>query len=155
MFLSASLAPTGLPEEKEEGGVTSPHTSMSPYTTTSLHATTTQSDRDTRSDNKDWFDKLRAELVELRLSFERSLRQMESRTHSLLWSISRRLERMTETMDSNSAPSHQTKTYLSLSHLLSRGVSAVTPSSQPPGSRPMSRHTRGQRGRGGRGGNRS
>ncbi len=156
--------PTGLPEEEEEGGTTSSHTPMSPYTTTSphtttsSHATSTQGDRDTRLDNQDfldirrvWFDKLQAELVEMRLSFDRSLRQMESRTHSLLWSISKRLERMTEAMERNSALSHQTKTYFSLRRLQSSGVSAVTPSRQPPGSR----HTRGQRVRGGRRGNRS
>ncbi|GLD59492.1 hemicentin-2-like protein [Lates japonicus] len=139
----------------------SSHTTMSPYTTTSLQPTTTQRDTDTRLDNQDlldtqraWFDKLHVELMEMRQSFERSLRQMESRTHSLLWSMSRRLERMTEALDRNSAPSHH-KTFVSLRHLLPSSVSAVTPSSQPPGSRSMNLHNKAQRTRRGRKGSRS
>lgn len=211
MFLSASLAPKGLPEGEDEDGeqrsmssnaatsphttmspqsimsphttssphtttsphstmsphtTTSPHTTMSPYTTTSSrvnkspYATTQHRDRDTqgqasRSDKQEfldiqasWFDKLKLDLVEMRLSFERSLRQMESRTHSLLWSMSRRMERMTEAMDHNSAPSHQTKTYLSLSRSLSSDVAAMN-------HRPKSPHTRGQRTHGSRRGSRA
>ncbi|TDH03773.1 hypothetical protein EPR50_G00145310 [Perca flavescens] len=77
------------------------------------------------------------------LSFERGLRQMESGTHSLLWSISRRLEGTTEAMDHNSAPSPHPKTSISLRRLVSSGVPAVTPSSKHPGSRSKSLLTRG------------
>ncbi|XP_040909654.1 neural cell adhesion molecule 1-B-like [Toxotes jaculatrix] len=137
------------------------HVTTSPYATTSSQSATTQKDRDTGLDYQDfldihraWFDKLQVEMMEMRLSFERSLRQMESRTHSLLWSMSRRLERMAEVMGHNSAPSHH-KTFVSLNRLLPSGISAVTPSSQPPGSRPLNLHIKSQRTRAGRKGKRS
>nr|XP_046274618.1 uncharacterized protein LOC124075182 isoform X3 [Scatophagus argus] len=169
-------SPTGLPEEEESGelrttsshAATSPHTTMSPQTTVSLyttlcsHANTAQEGRDTRLVNQDymdiqhaWFDKLHAELEEMRLSFDRSLRQMESRTHSLLWSLSRRLEQLTETIDRNSASPHQTKTYLSISHLLSKGASTETHLSQHPVSHPVNLQIRGQRKREGQRGSRT
>lgn len=132
-------------EELGEGGTTaafsyattSPHTSTSSYTSTSSDDTTTHSYRDTRSDCQEiqraQFDKLQVELRDMRLSFERSLRLMESRTHSLLWSVSRRLERLTEARDRNPDNSHRPKTIMTLGRFLSSGVAAVTPSSQPPG----------------------
>ncbi|XP_056255611.1 uncharacterized protein LOC130183894 [Seriola aureovittata] len=107
---------------------------MSLHTTTFSQTILTQRDRDTRLDNRQlldvqhtWFDKLQVELMEMRLSSERSLRQMESRTHSLLWSVSRRPERLTEAMDHNSATSHH-KTFVSLSRLLPSSVSEVSQS---------------------------
>lgn len=143
------LTHTGLPvDEVEESETTaafsytttSSHTTMSTYASTSSDGTTTHRYRDTRPDcheiQRAQFDKLQVELKELRLSFERSLRQMESRTHSLLWSVSRRLERMTEARDRNSDASHRPKTLMTLGHFLSSSVAAVTPSSEPPGRRP-------------------
>uniref|UniRef100_A0A3Q3MXX8 Ig-like domain-containing protein n=1 Tax=Mastacembelus armatus TaxID=205130 RepID=A0A3Q3MXX8_9TELE len=57
-------------------------------------------------------------------------RKMKSRTHSLLWSMSRTVARVID----SSASSHQPKSFISQSHFLSSDVSAVASSSQPPDS---------------------
>lgn len=99
-MLSCSSIPPGprKPPHHHMSPSNSPYTSMSPYPSTSSHATTPPKEWGRMLDYQDfldiqraWFDRLQGELAEMQLSFERSLHQMESCTHSLLWSMSRSL----------------------------------------------------------------